>query len=396
MSSGALFWAMNKDFKDINVKMCLAVLAHRQNPNTLLCCPSIQMIAVDMGVKSKNTVKRAIHFLEENGLISSKRCFNSKGEIVKTEYTLHVESKAFDMYSGGAGHVVTHGHEMTHGGSGDNPRVGHVVTDVGHSVTEVGHVVTPNKEIEQGSKQVIPTTAENESNETSSMFEGANHVQKKKARDPVVKLPEQLPEDWEHDRVLSKPTSPHIAETDNRTGNKNREIEQGNNTDVHSAVFHADVSDLDLFDELPPVDDSDIIPTQVEIVTEPKRTRKPSDQRKRSSPREGTRIDPNLELPDDWREICERLDPDLDPNLVFDNFKNYWLGVSGKGALKADWKATWRNCVSSYRNAPDWKRNPMLKKNFVRKDPNVVQAKVVTHELTQEQRKKIGYGICYD
>lgn len=180
------------------------------------------------------------------------------------------------------------------------------------------------------------------------------------------------------------------------TGNKNREIEQGNNTDVHSDVFHADVSDLDLFDELPPVNDSDIIPTQVEIVSEQKRTRKPSDQRKRSSPREGTRIDPNLELPDEWREICERLDPDLDPNLVFDNFKNYWLGVSGKGALKADWKATWRNCVSSYRNAPDWKRNPMLKKTFVRKDPNVVQAKVVTHELTQEQRKKIGYGICYD
>ena len=188
----------------------------------------------------------------------------------------------------------------------------------------------------------------------------------------------------------------HMVHVVNPNKEYNKEEEQGNNTDVHSAVFHADVSDLDLFDELPPVNDSDIIPTQVEIVSEQKRTRKPSDQRKRSSPREGTRIDPNLELPDEWREICERLDPDLDPNLVFDNFKNYWLGVSGKGALKADWKATWRNCVSSYRNAPDWKRNPMLKKNFVRKDPNVVQAKVVTHELTQEQRKKIGYGICYD
>lgn len=74
----------------------------------------------------------------------------------------------------------------------------------------------------------------------------------------------------------------------------------------------------------------------------------------------GSRL--NIEkLPDDWKAFAEAEEPDLDPYRLFDNFKDYWTSVSGAKAIKKDWTATWRNFVRSFKNAPDWKRRPMLK-----------------------------------
>lgn len=68
------------------------------------------------------------------------------------------------------------------------------------------------------------------------------------------------------------------------------------------------------------------------------------------------------ELPDDWKAFAEQEEPDLDPKRLFDNFKDYWNGLSGAKAIKKDWKSTWRNFVRSFHNAEDWKRRPMLKR----------------------------------
>lgn len=67
------------------------------------------------------------------------------------------------------------------------------------------------------------------------------------------------------------------------------------------------------------------------------------------------------ELPDDWKAFAEQEEPDLDPKRLFENFKDYWNGLSGAKAIKKDWKGTWRNFVRSFHNAEDWKRRPMLK-----------------------------------
>lgn len=47
-------------------------------------------------------------------------------------------------------------------------------------------------------------------------------------------------------------------------------------------------------------------------------------------------------LPEDWKNFCLKERPELQPEKVFESFKDYWIGVAG---VKADWSATWRNWV---------------------------------------------------
>ena len=82
---------------------------------------------------------------------------------------------------------------------------------------------------------------------------------------------------------------------------------------------------------------------------------------KRTTTDRGSRLT-ITELPDDWKAFAEQEEPDLDPKRLFENFKDYWNGLSGAKAIKKDWAATWRNYVRSFKNAPDWKRRPMLKR----------------------------------
>ena len=51
------------------------------------------------------------------------------------------------------------------------------------------------------------------------------------------------------------------------------------------------------------------------------------------------------QLPEDWKQFCEKERPELNPVKVFDSFKDYWAGVSGAKGVKNDWLATWRNWV---------------------------------------------------
>ena len=82
---------------------------------------------------------------------------------------------------------------------------------------------------------------------------------------------------------------------------------------------------------------------------------------KRQATDKGSRLS-ITELPDDWTAFAEQEEPDLDPKRLFENFKDYWNGLSGAKAIKKDWKGTWRNFVRSFHNAEDWKRRPMLKR----------------------------------
>lgn len=63
-----------------------------------------------------------------------------------------------------------------------------------------------------------------------------------------------------------------------------------------------------------------------------------------SKTQKASRLDLN-ELPDAWKQFCEKERPELNPQIVFDTFKDYWVGVSGAKGVKNDWLATWRNWV---------------------------------------------------
>lgn len=115
---------------------------------------------------------------------------------------------------------------------------------------------------------------------------------------------------------------------------ENREIEQGSRTGSVA---------------LSP----DHFPDATKKIEEPKPKRTTTDR--------GSRLT-ITELPDDWKAFAEQEEPDLDPKRLFENFKDYWNGLSGAKAIKKDWKGTWRNFVRSFHNAEDWKRRPMLKR----------------------------------
>ena len=97
--------------------------------------------------------------------------------------------------------------------------------------------------------------------------------------------------------------------------------------------------------------ESDLLSTDVKKIDKPKR----------QATDKGSRLS-ITELPDDWKAFAEQEEPDLDPKRLFENFKDYWNGLSGAKAIKKDWKGTWRNFVRSFHNAEDWKRRPMLKR----------------------------------
>ena len=121
------------------------------------------------------------------------------------------------------------------------------------------------------------------------------------------------------------------------TGNRNREIEQGSRT-------------------------GNSLPAQAPWETDHfDNTVKKIEKPKRQATDKGSRLS-ITELPDDWKAFAEQEEPDLDPQRLFENFHDYWNGLSGAKAIKKDWTATWRNFVRSFHNAEDWKRRPMLKR----------------------------------
>ena len=169
MSYAAIDWAMPKVIKDVNAKSCLVVLAYHHNKETGLCCPSISTIADEMGVRSLNTVRKAIGVLVEMNLLTMSREFGDRGEILSTRYTLNLQSEAFKpvrkkkgvVHDMKEGHEVKVVHDMKEGGSPNEGGVVHLVQG-GSSSHEGGvvHMVNPNKEVEQGKEQITGTEKE--------------------------------------------------------------------------------------------------------------------------------------------------------------------------------------------------------------------------------------------
>ena len=212
MSYSALDWALPKVIMDVNAKSCLVVLAYHHNGDTGLCCPSISKIADKMGVKSLNTVRKAIKTLEEMKLLKLERVFGEHGEITSTRYTLNLQSNDYLPIPKKKGvvhdvkevHNVKEAHEMNDGGP---PHEGGVIHDVkeGASCGEGGvvHHVNPNKEIEQGNEQgkvtrnVVPAPSDLFPDATEMIEEKKPKKSRAKAKTQCPFSPdEQIPDDY--------------------------------------------------------------------------------------------------------------------------------------------------------------------------------------------------------
>jgi uncharacterized protein YdaU (DUF1376 family) len=58
----------------------------------------------------------------------------------------------------------------------------------------------------------------------------------------------------------------------------------------------------------------------------------------------GTRFD-LIAIPEEWVLFCRKERSDLNPTVVFDGFRDYWVSVAGSKGVKLDWTATWRNWI---------------------------------------------------
>ena len=117
----------------------------------------------------------------------------------------------------------------------------------------------------------------------------------------------------------------------------------------------------------------------------------PSSEEKKKAPArdKGTRLGIDA-LPDEWRDYCLKVEPELDPQRVFEDFRDYWRSLSGAKAIKTDWRAVWQTHVRSFRNAPEWKRNPVLKKAVESKDDYLPNSRFKTQEA---RLKNDDYGL---
>lgn len=59
----------------------------------------------------------------------------------------------------------------------------------------------------------------------------------------------------------------------------------------------------------------------------------------------GSRLPADWSLPADWREWAKAERSDLDVGREAASFADYWHGLAGAKARKADWEATWRNWI---------------------------------------------------
>lgn len=58
-------------------------------------------------------------------------------------------------------------------------------------------------------------------------------------------------------------------------------------------------------------------------------------------------------IPDEWRELCEQIRPDLNPQRVFVEFRFYWTQGKGMGTRRSDkgWTSTWMNWIKRQKEA---------------------------------------------
>ena len=66
----------------------------------------------------------------------------------------------------------------------------------------------------------------------------------------------------------------------------------------------------------------------------------------------GTRLPADWVPTDDQILYCKTERPDLRPEWVAANFRDFWISKAGSDAVKLDWDATWRNWVRKEREQP--------------------------------------------
>ena len=97
-------------------------------------------------------------------------------------------------------------------------------------------------------------------------------------------------------------------------------------------------------------------------------------------------------LPPEWVAECDRIDPELDPQKVFDDFRDYWVALPGAKGRKSDWLATWRNWLRRIRP----QERERLKKEVSQFTVFRPACQRPVIQLTDEERRRLSQGPVLD
>lgn len=78
----------------------------------------------------------------------------------------------------------------------------------------------------------------------------------------------------------------------------------------------------------------------------------------------GSRLPAGWTLPPDWRAWAQSERPELNPDTEAAKFADYWHGLAGAKARKADWPATWRNWIRNARGSQPATGRPSAAADF--------------------------------
>lgn len=81
----------------------------------------------------------------------------------------------------------------------------------------------------------------------------------------------------------------------------------------------------------------------------------------------GTRLPADWVPTEDQIKYCKTERPDLSPDWVAANFRDFWVAKAGADGAKLDWDATWRNWVRKERAQPVMKKSATAKPDWARK-----------------------------
>jgi len=68
------------------------------------------------------------------------------------------------------------------------------------------------------------------------------------------------------------------------------------------------------------------------------------------------------ELPDEWQVFCKTERPDLKPEQIWNQFRDYWIAQGGQKGAKLDWFATWRNWVRNQKSVVNYTTDKPMQK----------------------------------
>ena len=69
------------------------------------------------------------------------------------------------------------------------------------------------------------------------------------------------------------------------------------------------------------------------------------EEKKKEPTTRGTRLSADATLSPEYRDFCQKTRPELNPDQLFEGFRDYWIAQPGQKGVKLDWFATWRTWV---------------------------------------------------